>query len=360
MYHNQLSVQNGLYYDGPGAGSPYIERLLTLAAPLARSVPQQARFYLDPALLLGNRGRTVSSLLVSFGNGAAAVLCQPGQAVSVSYPSAGPKVLQFTVQFADGSSAQAQARARLLVESQPGVTSRGMGTASRAAGTGLVIRLPDFEARDAFPDYNGSRSLYGKGEALAVLHNATSKSEGAGFMLRNPVVIMDGFDPNDETTLDDNRYSPSLLTQLEQSGILAGLENLQRDLIILNFPKSKRRIASGGIPGAGGTREDIDGGTDYVERNAYVLETLLNRLKTRLAPDPATGQPYQYTVIGPSMGGLIALRPGPHGAAAAAPHRCRATLRPLVDPQHRRVHLARRAAPGGQYSAGRPAPAQFL
>jgi len=74
-------VQNGLYYDGPGAGSPYRERLLTLAAPLARSVPQQARFYLDPALLLGNRGRTVSSLLVSFGNGngRSAVPARPGR-----------------------------------------------------------------------------------------------------------------------------------------------------------------------------------------------------------------------------------------------------------------------------------------
>jgi len=211
VYHNQLSLQNGLYYDGPGAGSPYRERLLTLAAPLVRSVPQQARFYLDPTLLLGNRGRAVSSLLVNFDNGAAPVLCQSGQAVSVSYPSVGPKVLQFTVQFADGSTAQA--RARLLVEAQPGVASRGAGTASRTAGTGLVIRLnPNLiEARDAFQDYNGSRSLYGRGEALAVLHHPTSKSEGTGFSLRNPVIIMDGFDPNDESKLDvDTKDSKSL------------------------------------------------------------------------------------------------------------------------------------------------------
>lgn len=42
-----------------------------------------------------------------------------------------------------------------------------------------------------------------------------------------------------------------------------------------------------------------------MERNAYVLETLLNNLKPKLALDPATNQPYKYTVIGPSMGGLI-------------------------------------------------------
>jgi len=206
------------------------------------------------------------------------------------------------VQFADGSTAQA--RARLLVESQPGVASRGTGTASRTAGTGLVIRLnPNpIETRDAFQDYNGSRSLYGRGEALAVLHHPTSKSEGAGFLLRNPVIIMDGFDPNDESKLDvDTKDSKSLLTQLEESGILKGLEDLNRDLIILNFPKSQRRQVSGGL-----TNDDVDGGTDYVERNAYVLETLLNDLKPRRALDPATGQPYKYTIIGPSIGGLIA------------------------------------------------------
>jgi len=97
------------------------------------------------------------------------------------------------------------------------------------------------------------------------------------------------------------KIQKAYLTQLDESGILKGLEDLNRDLIILNFPKSQRRQVGGGL-----TNDDVDGGTDYVERNAYVLETLLNILKTRRALDPATGQPYKYTVIGPSMGGLIA------------------------------------------------------
>lgn len=231
VHNNLLAVQNGLYYDVPGRNaSPYTERLLTLAAPLAASVRQQAQFYIDPTLLLSNRGRTVSSLVVDFGNGAAAVTCLPGQVVAVNYPTPGAKVVRFTVNFSNGT--QAQSRARLTV--MPQVASRG-----------VVLRLPDFEARDAFQDYYSSRSLYGRGEALAVLHNPTSKSEGAAFRLRNPVVIMDGFDPKDESTLDNDSRGKSILTLLRESGILDGLETLQRDLVILNFPKSPRRQVSG-------------------------------------------------------------------------------------------------------------------
>lgn len=284
VYHNQLVVQNGLYYDVPGrSGSPYRERLLTLASPLAKSVNQQAQFQVAPAFLLGNRGRTVSSLLVNFDNGMGPVTCLPGQLVSITYPTAGNKVLRFTVNFADGTSAQT--RASLMVLPQV--------PANRS-----TYRLADFEARDPFTDYNSTRSLYGKGEALVVLNNAISESEGAAYKLRNPVIIMDGFDPNDESKLigDDK----SIYAQLESKGILNLLTNLQRDLVIVNFPKSPRRQVGGSM-----TTEAIDGGTDYVERNAYVLETLLNNLKAITYRDPVTQQLDKFAVLGPSMAGVF-------------------------------------------------------
>ena len=287
VYRNQLVLQNGLYRDVPGrSSSPYTERLLTLAAPLAASVTQQAQFQVAPALLFGNRGRTVSSLLVNFDNGAAPVACLPGQLVSVSYPTPGKKLLRFTVNFTDGSTAQA--RARLTVLPQPPASRR-------------IFRLLDIEARDAFQDYTSSRSLYGKGEVLVVLNNPTSESEGAAYKLRNPVIVMDGFDPKDEGSLNqDDGSNKSIYTQLAEARILDLLTFLQRDLVILNFPVSQRRQLSGGM-----TAENIDGGTDYVERNAYVLETLLNTLKPMTYVNPATGVPDKFAVLGPSMGGLI-------------------------------------------------------
>lgn len=289
VYNNQLVLQNGLYHDVAGRGSsPYIERLLTLAAPLVQSVNQRAQFQVAPAFLLGNRGRVVSSLLVDFDNGAAPATCLPGQLVNVSYPTPGAKVLRFTVSFTNGTSAQS--RASLTVLRQP--------PASRS-----IFHLNDIEARDAFQDYNSSRSLYGKGEVLVVLNNTASETDKANGLpyLRNPVVVLDGFDPNDESLLDvDTRAGKSILTQLDETGISALLTALHRDLVILNFPKSQRRQVSGGM-----TSENIDGGTDYVERNAYVLETLLNTLKPLTYRAPGTSQPDNFALIGPSMAGLI-------------------------------------------------------
>ena len=69
---------------------------------------QQAQFQVAPAFLLGNRGRTVSSLLIDFDNGAGPVTCLPGQPVGINYPTAGNKVLRFTVSFTDGTTAQAR------------------------------------------------------------------------------------------------------------------------------------------------------------------------------------------------------------------------------------------------------------
>jgi len=161
-----------------------------------------------------------------------------------------------------------------------------------------IFRLNDFDARDAFRDYYSSRSLHGRGEALVVLNNTTSEAEGANYRLRNPVIVMDGFDPNDESKLTGSEGT-SIYELLESSRILDALDATQRDLVILNFPVSSRLQAGGGR-----TSDDIDGGTDYVERNAYVLETLLNDLKARTYVNPA-GQRDKYTVLGPSMGGLI-------------------------------------------------------
>lgn len=44
-----------------------------------------------------------------------------------------------------------------------------------------------------------------------------------------------------------------------------------------------------------------DGGTDYIQRNAFILVKLLQDLKSQLP----TGSNYKFAVIGPSMGGLI-------------------------------------------------------
>ena len=285
-----ITLQQGRFYDAPSPSrSPYFLRNLTLAAPMVDTLRQlSTTFVLPNSLLLTNRSRQVTNVVVDFDNAGPNQFLVPGQAVSLTYPGSGPKVLWMTVLFNDGTSEQV--RSALYVKA-PVVNYRSI----KAAYPNLNV----LDARIPMQDYNTGTSLFGRGDVLVALHNMASQNEylqGRLPKLRRPVIVLDGFDPGDASPVND------VYRLLESKGILTILDDqhLQRDLIILNFPKSGR-ISSNLAPTGG----DVDGGADYIERNAMVLVELINRLKPYLDTDPLTTQPYQFTVIGPSMGGLV-------------------------------------------------------
>lgn len=291
-----VSLQNGVLYNvSAPSRSPYLVRNLTLAAPLIDTLRQYtATFVLPPALLLTNRNRRVSGVLVDFNDGGPNRSLLPGQSLTITYPSNGRKVVWFAVQYSDGTTERV--RSAIYVKA-PTVNYRSEPIA--------LVNLATVEARIPFQDYNSTATLFGVGDVLGVLHNPASLSEldnHQTIKLRRPVIIMDGFDPKDERPLFRINNEKSFYNDLKAERILELLDdqNLQRDLIILNFPVGSRRTTTGTT-----TPGDIDGGADYIERNAMVLVELINRLKPMLDIDPATGQPYQFTIIGPSMGGLI-------------------------------------------------------
>ena len=111
-------------------------------------------------------------------------------------------------------------------------------------------------------------------------------------ILDKPIIVIDGFDTGD--TRDIN----GIYSLLDFEGT-SGTENLADqlrgqgfDIIILNFP-IYTRIADG---------VTIDGGTDFIERNAMLLVELIDIINT----DKALNSPDQNVIIGPSMGGLVA------------------------------------------------------
>lgn len=110
-------------------------------------------------------------------------------------------------------------------------------------------------------------------------------------VLDKPIILVDGFDPGDA------RDIPGLYSLLNFTGS-SGAQNLADlvraqdfDVVILNFPVYLRA-------GDGAT---IDGGTDFIERNAMLLVELLDIINSA----KASNNPEQNVIIGPSMGGLI-------------------------------------------------------
>lgn len=110
-------------------------------------------------------------------------------------------------------------------------------------------------------------------------------------VLDKPIIVVDGFDPGDSRDIA-GLYSLLDFTGSSGSQNLADLVRAEGfDVIILNFPVYVR-AADGAT---------IDGGTDFIERNAMLLVELLDIINTAKAGN----NPEQNVIIGPSMGGLI-------------------------------------------------------
>ncbi len=111
-------------------------------------------------------------------------------------------------------------------------------------------------------------------------------------ILDKPIILVDGFDPGDTR---DIAGIYSLLDFTGDSGA-QNLGDLVRaegfDVVVLNFPTYVRTSTDGAT---------VDGGADFMERNAMILVELIETINT----DKATNSPEQNVIIGPSMGGII-------------------------------------------------------
>ena len=128
-----------------------------------------------------------------------------------------------------------------------------------------------------YQGYEESQAYFGEGEYEIFLDNVDG-------VLDNPIIVIDGFDPG------DSRDIPALYAALDFNG--SNLADILRDegydMVALNFPQ----YTTNG--------NDIDGGADYIQRNAMVLIELINLINNQKVGNE------ELVVIGPSMGGLIA------------------------------------------------------
>ena len=128
-----------------------------------------------------------------------------------------------------------------------------------------------------YQGYDETQAYFGQGEYEIFLDNVDG-------VLDKPIIIIDGFDPG------DSRDILGLYASLSFGG--QNMADILRDegfdIVILNAPV----YTTDG--------KTIDGGGDYIQRNAMVLVALIEQLNTDKVGDN------ELVVLGPSMGGLIA------------------------------------------------------
>lgn len=131
-----------------------------------------------------------------------------------------------------------------------------------------------------YQGYEETQAYTGQGEYQIFADNTDG-------IFDKPIILVDGFDPT------DSRNIPAIYALLNYGtgqNLADDLRNQGYDIVILNFINYTRPSTS----------ELIQGGGDYIQRNAMILVELLNQVNALKVGTQ------KNVVIGPSMGGLIA------------------------------------------------------
>lgn len=228
------------------------------------------------------------------------------QQISINYTGKGWKKLSFTAVFEDGSqmTVLSEVHVKILQSPPPADPIRVCAD--------IAFQGYSFDPDETYP-------IKGCIEYRIFYHNEDDK-------LMKPIIIIDGFDPGDKRKiLDTDSNSPSgdhtsikefmvyPDSQNVRQPIIDTLKRLGYDVVLVNQPIY---TVNKGQP----NERTIDGGTDYIERNAMAHIKLYQTLNNLLATNKSTEQ---LVIVGPSMGGQISRYALSYMEAHNMPHNTR-------------------------------------
>jgi hypothetical protein len=279
---------------------PFREKSLSAACAISfhpLSSGRQYRF-LFPRNVLPQAGtKEIQSSRIRFaGNNWQRIL--PGQPVLHTFNETGTQTIEIEIQWSGGLIQQY--RNLLQVSSEDGCLNPDLF----GRPDDCTNWFTDSEFQPSWPSTPIAASIpfdgiSGKGEILHYLRNgSTSTSDNISY--RNPIIFVDGIDFGDSRKGEVifGKYLSFMPEPGAPASVRLGnqLRAQGHDLIILNFPDG--RIESNVL--AGKANQGIDGGCDYIERNAMVLIKLIQMVNARLEQGSK-----KITIAGPSMGGIL-------------------------------------------------------
>ncbi|NRA93768.1 MAG: T9SS type A sorting domain-containing protein [Psychroserpens sp.] len=267
---------NSVYRDSQGflmndGGVIFERHQLTIASPLRASHKGlEAKFRLSNAHIFNLSDSTISGVEVDFGEGNGFQNVNADEVISVNYSDEGQKVIRFKITLSDGSVLLRDATIMITYSNEDWYTRSG----------NMINTFSSSITPDLSP-YGESTSYAGTGEYEIFLSSDN--------VLDKPIFLVDGFDPGDGRQIS-GIYE---LLNFDDEGVLSNLGDIVReqgyDVVIINFPVYFRAQDN----------SLVDGGADFIERNAMLLVDLINLINT----DKVGNE--ENVVIGPSMGGLI-------------------------------------------------------
>lgn len=268
-------VENELLKKSPSATNVFDMAQVVAAAPLSEKHKGfETHFVLDPQYIINTTNQSITTIEIDFNDMDGFKTVNLNDVISIPYNSEGIKHLQFKITLNNGQVFSTSSQINI----KPGKTDSYHSNISRSSNEILSITASNIV--DLSP-YGEPTNELGQGEYEIFMDTVDG-------ILDKPIILIDGFDPG------DTRDIPGIYNLLNYVDPIQGPQNLADfvrsqgfDVVILNAPQ----YVSNGIP--------IDGGADYMERNAMVLVELIETINSQKVGNE------ELVIIGPSMGGLI-------------------------------------------------------
>lgn len=279
-----VNYSNGFMRDKAGK-IPFIKKQATIISPLvAKARGSQINFKLDADFMLYKFGKPIKNLVLQTNNSSFTLINNSivsSANFTISYNSSGTKILKFIVTFNDNTTKITYGKVNIFVPNT--YSAKGFTSALDTISADSDLHYQGYDESIAYQGQNEYRIYYDN------INN--------DYIINKPIFIMDGYDPGDIRkieTFDPGHDSEKSIVQLmnyklngDPTDLIKELRDDGYDVIIINHIK----YTTNG--------KKIDGGSDYIQRNAYTFISLLryiNSIKQGNEPN---------VVIGPSMGGLI-------------------------------------------------------
>ena len=266
--NGDVFLQNNQYTIKSNTSAVFEKHSVSLVSPLL-SKANSNTFLLKEDFILNSTTKKILSVELKLED-STWIKINFNKPFQLNFKETGKQLVDYKIVFTDGSKVQNSFEIEVTF-------NNNLQEKNNVAQAPNVV-LP-ITSTIAYQGYGETAPYFGQGEYELFMDTTTG-------VLDKPIFLVDGFDPG------DSRNSTIIYQSLNYGtgqNLATDLRAQGFDIIILNFPVYTRT----------GTTTVVDGGVDYIQRNAMILVTLINQINAQKVGSE------QNVVIGPSMGGLI-------------------------------------------------------
>lgn len=257
----------------PAAQNVFEKHAVNLMAPLlSKSKNREVSFILKSELIFNTTDRNIQSLSIQANDEGTWKTISINNPFKIKFGTNGSHSLTCKIKFTNGETITQSFLIDIESENRA-VARTNQNSYQPNAVTSITATIP-------YQGYGEAAPYLGQGEYEIFPDTVDG-------ILDKPVFLIDGFDPGDARNIA-TMYAG--LNYGTGQNLADFLRTQGFDIILVNFPTYTRPS----------TTTVVDGGVDFIQRNAFVLVEIINQINAQKVG------PQQNVVIGPSMGGLIA------------------------------------------------------